>query len=127
MKQMTKDWLEYADRDYLNAEALIKVKRYHGALLFYQQSVEKTLKAYLIENMGEKIPFVHDIRYLLKNTGLSMDELEKLDLKELSLVYTRIRYPDMDRKHYSNISIVHDLISQFQILYVWIQKQFKNK
>lgn len=127
MKQMTKDWLEYADRDYMNAEALVKVKRYHGALLFYQQSVEKALKAYLIENMGEKIPFVHDIRYLLKNTGLSMGELEMLDLKELSLVYTRVRYPDMDRKHYTKTSIVLGLISQFQFLYTWIQKQFKNK
>ena len=124
---MTKDWAEYADRDYQNAEALLKVKRYHGALFFYQQAVEKILKAYLIEYIGGKIPFVHDIRYLIECTNIPLSTFSNIGFKELSLVYTRIRYPDMDKRHYTQTSKVLELISQFQFLYTCIQKQFKNK
>ena len=70
---------------------------------------------------------MHDIRYLLEMTGISTREIQNMDLKELSLVYTRIRYPDMNTKYFSDQREVERLVTQFHLLYKWLLKQFKNK
>ena len=127
MKPITVAWIEYAERDFDDAEALIKAKRYHGALYFLEQSVEKLIKAYILEYVKSQVPFVHDIRYLLEMTGISIREIRNIDLKGLSLVYTRIRYPDMNTKYFSDQKEVERLVTQFNLLYKWLLKQFKNK
>lgn len=127
MKTVTKAWIEYAKRDFDDARALIKAKRYHGGLYFLQQSVEKLIKAYILEHVKTQAPFVHDIRYLLEVAGLPITEIQNIDLKELSLVYTRIRYPDMNTKYFSNQKDLEQLVTQFHFLYLWLLKQFKNK
>ena len=127
MKPVTIAWREYAQRDYEDGEALLSIKRYHGALFFYHQSLEKLAKVYIIEHSEHNPPFVHDIRYLLKLTQLPVEDIVHVDLKELSLVYTRLRYPDMNTSHYSDTQVVLNLIKQFKTVYLWLHTQFKDK
>ena len=44
-------------------------------------------------------------------------------VKELSLSYVRIRYPDLNREYYSNKEKVRKLISFAKDFYLWIKKQ----
>lgn len=63
-------WLEQAESDQKDAALLWKNHRYGSAILLYQQSVEKLLKAY-ISGVNKKIPLkTHRIEDLLKEAKL---------------------------------------------------------
>ena len=54
MKDQTKKWLEYADENLQSAKVLLESELFNPCLQNVQQSVEKMLKAVLVE-LGIKI------------------------------------------------------------------------
>jgi len=95
MKNIVKDWIMFADRDLSAAELLLKDEHPLTNIVAFhcQQTIEKYLKAFLIEN---DMPLVktHDLKKLndmakeIKDLGI--DE-EKLDV--INQVYSETRYP----------------------------------
>lgn len=94
--QTAKKWLQYAFDDLSWTEANLKEGVWYGACFTAQQTVEKSLKAYLINN-GSVLKKVHDL-------GALLEECIKLDdsfsvLKEHCVIltdyYAPSRYPDM--------------------------------
>ena len=123
MQIAVKKWLEIADADFEDAMVLLGGKRYSGVLLHLQQAVEKGLKAFVFIKTGDIPPKSHDLLQLLKNTDLNQDEVDLKALKELSLSYIRLRYPDLDTTYYSKKETVLKLISFAREFYLWIKKQ----
>ena len=95
MKNIVKDWILLADNDLYSAEVLFKDEypRTNVVAFLCQQTIEKYLKAFLIEN---DIPLVktHDLNKLnimVKEVkDLNIDE-DKLDV--INEIYTDSRYP----------------------------------
>ena len=68
MKDETKQWLKYANENLESAKVLVKSCLYNPSLQNAQQSIEKYIKAYFIEN-GLKLQKTHNI--------LSLNEILK--------------------------------------------------
>lgn len=123
MKKETSKWLAIAKEDKEMAEITWKSKRYIYALMFWQQTVEKTIKAYIIEKIGVLPKRTHEIDELLKQAKLNISELKYKHVKELSLAFIRTRYDDLSRQYYAKKSIVEPLIIQAQKIFIWIEKK----
>jgi len=96
MKEITKEWLTKAEKDFRVAEREFKLTppEYEAVCFHSQQCVEKYLKAILQENdiYFEKI---HDLRVLSEKCIQFIPELSKYldELDNLSSFAVEIRYP----------------------------------
>jgi HEPN domain-containing protein len=94
MKDETRQWLEYAQENLCSAEVLLKNGLYNPCLQNAQQTVEKMLKALLVEKniKIKKTHSVGELARLLKDTGaevhISEDECELFDS-----IYLPSKYP----------------------------------
>ena len=127
MKKETKVWYEQSEDDYKNYKLLAKSKSYRGAVLFAQQSVEKILKAYIIEYKNEVPKKTHRIEVLLKDAKLNSEKFNIKNVEELSKAYTWVRYPDLSQRFYKQKDITNTLLVVANSLYLWIREKFKNK
>jgi len=95
MKKLTEDWITFADKDLQAAEVIIKedFPLTNIVVFLCQQTIEKYLKAFLVEN---DIPIIktHDLVKLngivLKIKDLGIDR-DKLDI--INVIYVESRYP----------------------------------
>jgi HEPN domain-containing protein len=61
MKNITKEWIFFAENDIKTADSIINEARLTGQIVFHsQQAIEKYLKAYLTEN-NINFPKIHDL------------------------------------------------------------------
>lgn len=90
-----KDWIEKAERDIKSAKILKEHDCGNDVVAFHcQQSVEKSLKAYLISK-GEGIVSGHSLIYLCKLSEKHNSEFKKYikDCGFLNQYYIETRYP----------------------------------
>ena len=92
MIEEAENWLEQAKADLNTANNSFKSADYYACAFWCQQSVEKTLKALLIERSKELIK-IHDLVILGRKCKLPGDLLKECD--KLTHVYTEIRYADI--------------------------------
>lgn len=125
MKKEAREWSQIAKDDRGIAIEMWKTKRNIYAVMFWQQAVEKIIKAYIVESVDILPKKTHDLEILLKQAKLDITELPFTNVKELSLAFTRTRYEDLSRKHYMKRSVVEPLVMMAEGLYLWIEKQLK--
>ncbi|MCK5229481.1 MAG: HEPN domain-containing protein [Desulfobulbaceae bacterium] len=94
MKDETTTWISYAAENLVSAKVLLERNLLNPCLQNIQQSVEKYLKAFLIEN-GRQLRRTHSINELVKmvaechiQTGLSEEDCDLLDA-----IYLPSKYP----------------------------------
>ena len=126
MKKETKEWLKISKEDKEVAEMTWETKRYVYSIMFWQQSVEKILKAYIIEVQSILPKKTHDIDLLLKQARLDSSEIGVVNAKEITRAFMRTRYEDLSRQYYSDRKKVEPLVTQAQNIYQWIHKKLKN-
>ncbi len=94
MKKETETWLKYSQENLDSAKLLLDNKYYYTSLQNVQQSVEKALKAILIEyEIGLKR--THDIlelKNILANHGISIN-LSDDECDLLNSIYLPSKYP----------------------------------
>jgi len=93
MDSITQQWLERADYDLETAKSLLSSQRYLYVAFLCQQTLEKTLKAYL-SFQGSTPPFVHNLPRLAEAAGLLQEikiEHQQL-LADLNPYYIKARY-----------------------------------
>lgn len=116
-------WVEIADGDFEDGMVLLASKRYSGALLHFQQAVEKILKAHCFIRTGDIPPKSHDLINLVKCAKLDPEKIDLKRLKDLSLSYVRLRYPDLDQTYYSHKNTVLELIHFARDFFLWTKQQ----
>lgn len=126
MKPETEVWLTLAEDDYQDAKLLWRNHRYGATVFFYQQAVEKILKAYIIESQNVIPPKTHHIELLIKEARLNSDEIGSPSVEELSKSYIRVRYPDLSRQYYTTKDKVEPLVAMAEQVYVWIKNKLKK-
>ena len=94
MKSETKIWLDYAEENLKSSKILLDNQLYNPSLQNVQQSVEKSLKAMVIEH-GINLKRTHDIlelKYLLQRKGIIVNiSDDECDL--LNAIYLPSKYP----------------------------------
>jgi len=91
MEEDVKRWWNQAERDLSTARYLFEGKKYEECAFFCQQAVEKGLKAFLI-GKNKDYPKTHDLLFLAQ--GIILPSHLKESLKELTLAYIYVRYPE---------------------------------
>jgi HEPN domain-containing protein len=93
MKDETKQWLNYANENLQSSKILLDSHLYNPSLQNAQQSIEKNIKAYFVEN-GLKLQKTHNIlslnEILKKNEiflNITDDEIDLIDTIYLSSKY----------------------------------------
>ncbi|MEA2019999.1 MAG: HEPN domain-containing protein [Campylobacterota bacterium] len=93
MKDETKQWLNYASENFKSSKILLESHLYNPSLQNSQQSIEKNIKAYFVEN-GLKLQKTHNILSLnetLKQNDVYLnitdDEIDLIDTIYLSSKY----------------------------------------
>jgi len=94
MDEATQAWIERAQYDYDTALAMLETGRWIYVLFCCQQSVEKSIKAFISARTGELPPRIHNLVRLADEAGLELTpELHRF-LGELSAYYIQSRYPE---------------------------------
>ncbi len=94
MRGETRRWLHYAEENLASAKLLFQSGLFNPCLQNVQQTVEKALKAVLIEK-AIRLKKTHDIlsiKYLLNEHGLDID-LSDDDCDFLNSIYLPSKYP----------------------------------
>ena len=118
MKEEAKKWWTKAEGDLIKARDNFKMGHYDLASFLCQQSVEKALKAALIENK-KVMPKIHDLVKLAKLVNINSNLLD--DCERLTYVYVDSRYPDTETKKYTKAETEKDLEIAEKII-IWIEK-----
>lgn len=126
VKEETRRWRKLAKEDYDNASLLWENRRYGATVFFFQQAIEKILKAYIVEYKNRVPTKTHRIEVLIKEAGLETEEIENLDVTELSKAYIRVRYPDLSKQCYQKRQKVEPLVTMAETVYLWVRNKFKN-
>mgnify|MGYP001557906536 FL=1 len=119
-------WFDLAEDDYQNAMLLWENHRYGATVFFLQQSVEKILKAYIVEDKRKLPRKTHRIEVLIKDAGLDLKRIDSPNVEELSKAYIRVRYPDLSRQYYQSRTRVEPLVNLAKKVYLWVKKEFKK-
>ena len=94
MRSETRRWLHYAEDNLASARLLLQSRLFNPCLQNVQQTVEKALKAVLIEK-AIRLKKTHDIlsiKYLLNEHELDID-LSDDDCDFLNSIYLPSKYP----------------------------------
>ncbi len=94
MKDETKIWLEYAKENLKSSKVLLESKLYNPCLHNVQQSVEKAIKAILIDKSirFKKTHSINELKNILDENKLDT-ELSEDDCDFLDSIYLPSKYP----------------------------------
>ncbi|MBI2451955.1 HEPN domain-containing protein [Candidatus Pacearchaeota archaeon] len=95
MKDEAGKWLKQAKADLRTARNSLKSKDFYASVFWSQQAVEKSLKAVIIEKIGELIK-IHDLVILGRKSAIP-DKLS-IDCERLSKIYIDSRYGVIDNE-----------------------------
>jgi HEPN domain-containing protein len=128
MKREVKNWLESAQYDLETAEQMLNTGRYIYTIFMCHLAVEKILKAKVGEVTGKIPPKTHNLRYLVKLSGLEPPEEIFIFLSELSDVSIPTRYPE----DFSNLRNSYDkeaaknYLQKTEKAFKWIKESLKS-
>ncbi|OGL65420.1 hypothetical protein A3B21_01775 [Candidatus Uhrbacteria bacterium RIFCSPLOWO2_01_FULL_47_24] len=135
MKDITKKWVEFARADLDAAEVQMQygAKRgsaYQVVVFHCHQSIEKILKAHLVEQDLE-VKKIHDLTALRTATKLEIPEKFVQFIDELQPHYLIPRYPDLPfAPKFSftyNRKNAEDILNKTKELFIWIENALMQK
>lgn len=93
MKPDVKYWVDLSRYDIETAKAMLVSGRYLYVLFTCQQSIEKMLKALVVQNTGSFPPKIHDLVKLVNIAKIDIETEQKEFLAKLNYYYLETRYP----------------------------------
>ena len=126
MKEESKKWLKVAEEDFEMMNLAWKNHKYAHTILFAQQSVEKIIKTYIIEHSKKPPRKIHAIEELVKDAKIDLKEIGNPDVKNLSLGFVRVRYPDLSKKYFEYRKDVEKLYIMAEKIFLWIKQKLKK-
>ncbi len=107
----------------IQVRAVYKGARYPQALYLLFLSIEKLLKALIIEHTETVPDKIHRLENLAIKTSFHFTDDQLNELTELSRHYSRVRYPDIAQSLYNTKEKVKPIIDSATQIYSWINKQ----
>ena len=99
-RRISQSWLDTAENDWDVAKNLFKLKNYAYSLFFCHLTVEKILKALVVQNTGRHAPPIHELNKLAKLAGLKPTSVQKQHLETLTTFNIKARYDDIKQSFY---------------------------
>ena len=125
-----KYWINGSKEDFQIAQSLARLKHYPQCLFFCHLSVEKLLKAIVIETINDFAPYTHDLRKLAKIADLKPNLKQKRDLEKIFTFNIAGRYADAKLdfyKKYNKKEHAQKYLKITEDLIIWLKKEFQKK
>ena len=101
------EWLAYAEADRASAHNALQMADYRDAAFHCQQAIEKLLKTVIVAETGQRPPYVHDLRTLLRRIRqIAIPRELARAISDMDIYYTGTRYPGV---------LDHEMFSQERI------------
>lgn len=124
--EIIKFWRDRAEDDRITAKTLLEAKRYSAVLFFVHLSIEKILKALIIEKTGKAAPYIHDLLSLAEVIEIELADDQKKLLREINTFNIAARYDDYKLEFYKKAtkSYVEKYFNSADKLHSWLEKKF---
>ncbi|MFH1626887.1 MAG: HEPN domain-containing protein [bacterium] len=129
VKKVVNYWNEGAERDFVVAKSLLKLKHYSHCLFFCHLGLEKLLKGLVVAETKIHAPYIHHLEKLAKLIKLKLTEEQMENLKIITDFNIAGRYDDVKYKFYKQCTKLYTE-KYFKIceeLYLWLKKQYPKK
>ncbi len=126
MKAEAQVWFDQAKEQYDDMVYLYEGRRYSMAVYCAHQSLEKLLKAAIVEFGNISAPKIHKLDELALQSTLPISDAWREDLAEITRHFWRVRYPDFQTYTYTSKESVSPTIDTVKELFLWISKQFNQ-
>ena len=119
------EWFKQAEYDFETAKAMFETKRYIYTVFMCHLSIEKALKGLYAKKLKEDPPKVHDLIYLVKKIGLTLQPVHQDFLKILNELSVPTRYPDEIEKLLKQYrkERAEKLLNQTKELLQWLKQR----
>jgi len=109
----------------LTAEKLYETKRYHHALFFGHLALEKLLKAVVVKKTKTHATPTHDLRILIKESGIDLPQDYTENIKNINAFNIRARYDDIKLAFYKLATKKYTQIwfSKIKEICLWLEKK----
>ena len=125
MDKRAGEWFTQADYDLDTAEYMLRGGRRLYAVFMCHLAVEKALKGLYQAKLGKTPPKIHNLAYLLEQTGLRATQTMLEFLVRLNEANIAARYPDnlaSMQKAYPE-PLVRTILTQAKETMAWIREQ----
>lgn len=122
-------WVKQSDNDWRVVQDLFKLKHYSYALFYCHLSLEKLLKAIVVQETKEQSAFTHDLLMLVQNAGIKLSDEQQKQLNEITTFNIRVRYDDIKYQFYkkATVSYAGKYIEITKTLRVWLKRNYLKK
>ncbi len=127
LKVEAKQWFEIAQSDFDSSLYLLEGGRYPQAVYMLCQSIEKLLKAALVEIANTPPKKIHRLENIASDTGIEFSTEQYDLLTDLSKHYSRVRYPDISRVSYNSKEKVISIMNHGKEMFLWIKERLENR
>lgn len=116
-------WISSATEDLAIAKELQSSKRYAYCLFFCQLSLEKILKAVIVDITDDAPPITHDLVKLAAVAKLSPNTNQEVHLREITTFNIEARYDIHKERLYKKATpdFTRTYVSIVEELFLWIQ------
>ncbi len=118
-----------AEKDWRVANKLFHTKDYAHSLFFCHLTLEKLLKAIIVEKTDEAAKFSHDLAKLAADAGAPVDKEMVLSLDEITNFNIAARYDNEKLEFYKKATRQYSE-HYFKItekIYLWLKKNYLKK
>ena len=125
VKKLQNYWFVGYKDAFLTAKKLYETKRYHHALFFGHLALEKLLKAVVVKKTKTHATPTHDLRILIKESGIELSQDFTENIKNINAFNIRARYDDIKLAFYKLATKEYTRIwfSKIKEICLWLEKR----
>ena len=130
VKKLVKYWKDSGLKDFEAAQSLFEKRLYPQCLFFCHLTLEKLLKALVIEKTQKFAPFIHDLKRLAEIAKIDLNKQQQNDLEKIFTFNIAGRYPEEKLefyKKYNKKEITEKYFTITKGLILWLKKSFLKK
>ncbi len=129
MNKQINYWKESAGHNWETALDLLKTKHYDACLFFCHLTLEKILKALVVEHTNKSAPHIHDLERLALIAELPISKEQSEYLQTMTRFNIGGRYDDEKLAFYKSCTkkYTEKYLNISNELQIWLKKQYRKK
>ena len=129
IERVKKFWIAGSDEDWRVALGLFSLTHYSHALFYCHLSLEKLLKAVVVQETKRQSLYSHDLLILARIGKIALSQDQEEQLNEIASFNIRARYDDVKYKFYKKATKTYteEYMKITKKLRIWLKKNYLKK
>ena len=122
-------WVKQSDEDWRVVQSLFTNRHYAHALFYCHLSLEKILKALVVQKTKEHSPYIHNLLVLAQKAVIHVSQEQQEQFQEITTFNVRARYDDVKHQFYRKATkeYTEKYIEITKQLRLWLKKNYLKK